>query len=134
MIAVVKSAPKDGPDGTEIRDCPVPKPGPGEVLIRVAAAAICGTVNVGSANPITKLNGFPTDDTTVRMVSMSCTPGEYSTSAPAASNACNRLMVSSRSLRPHSRFSARAVSVNGKDNARFASTAARMRSAACVSS
>jgi threonine 3-dehydrogenase len=43
MIAVVKSAPLDGPDGTAIRDCPVPKPGPGEVLIRVAGAAICGT-------------------------------------------------------------------------------------------
>lgn len=43
MIAVVKSAPFDGPEGTEVRDCPVPKPGPGEVLIRVAATAICGT-------------------------------------------------------------------------------------------
>jgi threonine 3-dehydrogenase len=43
MIAVVKSAPLDGPDGTEIRDCPIPKPGRGEVLIRVAGAAICGT-------------------------------------------------------------------------------------------
>ncbi|HYH06401.1 MAG TPA: alcohol dehydrogenase catalytic domain-containing protein [Thermoanaerobaculia bacterium] len=43
MIAVVKSAPEDGPKGTEVRDCPVPKPGSGEVLIRVAAAAICGT-------------------------------------------------------------------------------------------
>jgi threonine 3-dehydrogenase len=43
MIAVVKSAPLDGPEGTEIRDCPDPKPGPGEVLIRVAATAICGT-------------------------------------------------------------------------------------------
>ena len=43
MIAVVKSAPLDGPEGTEIRDCPIPEPGPGEVLIRVAAAAICGT-------------------------------------------------------------------------------------------
>jgi len=43
MIAVVKSAPLDGPEGTEIRQCPDPKPGPGEVLIRVAAAAICGT-------------------------------------------------------------------------------------------
>lgn len=43
MIAVVKSAPKDGPEGTEIRDCPVPEPGRGEVLIRVAATAICGT-------------------------------------------------------------------------------------------
>lgn len=43
MQAVVKSAPVDGPTGTEIRDCPVPQPGPDEVLIRVAAAAICGT-------------------------------------------------------------------------------------------
>ncbi|HEY6843956.1 MAG TPA: alcohol dehydrogenase catalytic domain-containing protein [Thermoanaerobaculia bacterium] len=43
MQAVVKTAPVDGPNGTEIRDCPVPKPGPDEVLIRVAAAAICGT-------------------------------------------------------------------------------------------
>ncbi len=43
MQAVVKSAPVDGAAGTEIRDCPVPTPGPDEVLIRVAAAAICGT-------------------------------------------------------------------------------------------
>ncbi|MGZ5445686.1 MAG: alcohol dehydrogenase catalytic domain-containing protein [Thermoanaerobaculia bacterium] len=43
MIAVVKSAPLDGPEGTAIRECPVPKPGPGEVLIRVAATGICGT-------------------------------------------------------------------------------------------
>jgi threonine 3-dehydrogenase len=43
MQAVVKSAPADGANGTEVRDCPVPKPGPDDVLIRVAAAAICGT-------------------------------------------------------------------------------------------
>jgi threonine 3-dehydrogenase len=43
MIAVVKTAPLDGPEGTEIRECAVPKPGPGEVLIRVAATGICGT-------------------------------------------------------------------------------------------
>jgi threonine 3-dehydrogenase len=43
VIAVVKSAPLAGPEGTEIRDCPQPKPGPGEVLIRVAATAVCGT-------------------------------------------------------------------------------------------
>ncbi|MEA2491781.1 MAG: threonine 3-dehydrogenase [Acidobacteriota bacterium] len=43
MLAVVKSAPQDGPDGTTVRECPVPKPGPGEVLIRVAATAVCGT-------------------------------------------------------------------------------------------
>src|SRR5437660_6930088 len=43
MLAVVKSTPVDGPAGTEIRECPDPKPGPDEILIRVAAAAICGT-------------------------------------------------------------------------------------------
>jgi len=43
MLAVVKSAPKDGPEGTEIRDCPRPTARPDEMLIRVAAAAICGT-------------------------------------------------------------------------------------------
>jgi len=43
MLAVVKSHPVDGPAGTEIRECPDPKPGPDEILIRVAAAAICGT-------------------------------------------------------------------------------------------
>src|SRR6266513_2796311 len=43
MQAVVKSSPVDGASGTEIRDCTVPVPAPDEVLIRVAAAAICGT-------------------------------------------------------------------------------------------
>jgi threonine 3-dehydrogenase len=43
MKAVVKSAPLDGKEGTEVRECPNPRPGPDEVLIRVAAAAICGT-------------------------------------------------------------------------------------------
>src|SRR4051812_50126956 len=43
MLAVVKSAPVDGPEGTSVRDCAVPKAGPDEVLIRVAAAAVCGT-------------------------------------------------------------------------------------------
>jgi threonine 3-dehydrogenase len=43
MLAVVKSAPQDGPEGTEVRDCPRPIPAPDEMLIRVAAAAICGT-------------------------------------------------------------------------------------------
>jgi threonine 3-dehydrogenase len=43
MLAVVKSSPKDGPEGTEIRDCPRPTPTPDQMLIRVAAAAICGT-------------------------------------------------------------------------------------------
>jgi threonine 3-dehydrogenase len=43
MLAVVKSASKDGPEGTEVRECPRPTPAPDEMLIRVAAAAICGT-------------------------------------------------------------------------------------------
>src|SRR5437764_13541627 len=43
MLAVVKTSPKDGPEGTEVRDCPRPKPAPDQMLIRVAAAAICGT-------------------------------------------------------------------------------------------
>ncbi len=43
MQAVVKSAPVDGAGGTEVRECPVPTPGPDEMLIRVAATAICGT-------------------------------------------------------------------------------------------
>ena len=43
MIAAIKNAPLDGPEGTTVGDCPVPKAGPGEVLIRVAATAICGT-------------------------------------------------------------------------------------------
>ena len=43
MLAVVKSAPVDGKEGTTIRECPRPKPGPDDMLIRVGAAAICGT-------------------------------------------------------------------------------------------
>jgi threonine 3-dehydrogenase len=43
MKAIVKIAPADGHAGTEIREVPRPVPGEGEVLIRVAAAAICGT-------------------------------------------------------------------------------------------
>ncbi|MEO8217508.1 MAG: alcohol dehydrogenase catalytic domain-containing protein [Acidobacteriota bacterium] len=43
MEAVIKSRPVDGPAGTEVTECPEPVPGPDEVLIRVAAAAICGT-------------------------------------------------------------------------------------------
>ncbi len=43
MKAVVKSAPADGAAGTEVRECPVPTPGPDDMLIRVGATAICGT-------------------------------------------------------------------------------------------
>lgn len=43
MLAVVKTNTEDGPAGTEVKECPDPRPGPDEILIRVAAAAICGT-------------------------------------------------------------------------------------------
>jgi threonine 3-dehydrogenase len=43
MQAVVKANSLDGRAGTEIRDCPVPVADRDEILIRVAAAAICGT-------------------------------------------------------------------------------------------
>jgi threonine 3-dehydrogenase len=41
MQAVVKTAP--GPDATQIKKVPVPKPGQAEVLIRVLATAVCGS-------------------------------------------------------------------------------------------
>lgn len=40
MKAIVKTGPQPG---VEVVDMPVPTPGPGEVLIKVGAAAICGT-------------------------------------------------------------------------------------------
>lgn len=43
MLGVVKVKPAPGREGTEVRDVPVPKPGRGEALIKVAATAICGT-------------------------------------------------------------------------------------------
>jgi threonine 3-dehydrogenase len=43
MQAVVKIAAAAGPEGTEVRDVPVPEPARGEALIRVLAAAVCGT-------------------------------------------------------------------------------------------
>lgn len=41
MKALVKTGP--GPGGVELRDVPDPVPGPGEVVLEVAAAGICGT-------------------------------------------------------------------------------------------
>lgn len=41
MKALVKTA--KGPGETELRDIPVPEPGPGEALIRVKAAAVCAS-------------------------------------------------------------------------------------------
>src|SRR6476619_7186850 len=43
MTAVVKTKPVAGPAGTEVKSVPVPRPGPGEVLIRVLATAVCGS-------------------------------------------------------------------------------------------
>jgi threonine 3-dehydrogenase len=43
MIAVVKSAPTEGKSGTTVIERSEPRPGPGEVLLRVGATAICGT-------------------------------------------------------------------------------------------
>ena len=40
MRALVKAAPAAG---AELREVPVPRPGPGELLIRVEAASLCGT-------------------------------------------------------------------------------------------
>ncbi len=40
MRALVKEAPEPG---AQIREVPVPEPGPGEVLVRVEAASVCGT-------------------------------------------------------------------------------------------
>lgn len=40
MKALVKPAPMPG---AELREVPVPKPGPGEVLVKVRVASICGT-------------------------------------------------------------------------------------------
>ena len=43
MRAVVKIDERDGVDGTAIRDVETPSPRHGEILVRVGAAAICGT-------------------------------------------------------------------------------------------
>jgi L-iditol 2-dehydrogenase len=41
MLGVVKFAP--GFEGIELRELPIPEPGPGEVVLEVLAAGICGT-------------------------------------------------------------------------------------------
>lgn len=43
MKAIVKTRPEGGRGATELREVPVPKPGRGEVLVKVLATAICGT-------------------------------------------------------------------------------------------
>jgi len=43
MTAVVKTKPVAGTAGTEVKSVRVPKPGPGQVLIRVLATAVCGS-------------------------------------------------------------------------------------------
>lgn len=41
MKALVKTAP--GPGHLELQECPAPRPGPGQVLIRMKAIGVCGT-------------------------------------------------------------------------------------------
>jgi threonine 3-dehydrogenase len=41
MKAIVKARPEEG--GLELRDLPVPEPGPGEALVKMKTVAICGT-------------------------------------------------------------------------------------------
>ena len=49
MKCVVKTAP--APGCLELRDAEIPKPGDGEILVKVRAAAICGTdVHIRSFN------------------------------------------------------------------------------------
>jgi threonine 3-dehydrogenase len=43
MTAVVKTKAAPGPGATQVREVPVPRPGQAEVLIRVLAAAVCGS-------------------------------------------------------------------------------------------
>jgi len=43
MQAVVKTKAAPGPSATEIKSVPIPQPGQAEVLIRVLAAAVCGS-------------------------------------------------------------------------------------------
>lgn len=43
MKGITKINEESGPEGTELLDHDIPTPGPGEVLVRVGAAAICGT-------------------------------------------------------------------------------------------
>ncbi|HET7453714.1 MAG TPA: alcohol dehydrogenase catalytic domain-containing protein [Thermoanaerobaculia bacterium] len=43
MQAVVKTKAAAGRDATEVKTMPVPNPGPGEVLLKVLATAVCGT-------------------------------------------------------------------------------------------
>jgi (R,R)-butanediol dehydrogenase / meso-butanediol dehydrogenase / diacetyl reductase len=47
----MRAAVYHGPGDVRIRTVPVPKPGPGEVLVKVAAAGICGTDAAEYAHP-----------------------------------------------------------------------------------
>ena len=80
--------------------------------------------------PTMKLKGLPTAAQTARTASRSGRPGAISASAPAASYAFSRLIVSSRWSRPRRKFSVRPFSVNRNGNPRAASAAAVIRSVA----
>jgi threonine 3-dehydrogenase len=43
MTAVVKTRSVAGREGTDVKSVPIPKPGPGQVLLRVLATAVCGS-------------------------------------------------------------------------------------------
>ncbi|MBF0815955.1 2-deoxy-scyllo-inosamine dehydrogenase [Microbacterium paludicola] len=54
MPATMKAVVYDRPEHFEIRELPVPEPGPGEVLLRVLLAGVCGTdlhLHVGEFGP-----------------------------------------------------------------------------------
>jgi hypothetical protein len=94
------------------------------------AASSSATLNERPRALTMKLTGFPTAAQTARTAARSGRPGANSTSAPAFAKAWSRFMVSSRSGLPRRKFSARAVSVNGKGSARAAATEAATRSTA----
>ena len=74
--------------------------------------------------PITTFTGLPTEPQRVRRSSAFVIPGAKRASAPAASNACRRRIVSARSARPWRKFSARPT---------FSTTTAESRSRASTS-
>src|SRR5262245_34017458 len=96
------------------------------------AACSSATLNDLPLMPAMKLYGFERAAHTLRTASRSGNPGAISTSAPAFSNACSRLIVSSRSSRPRTKFSVRAVRTKSCDRATLA--AAATRATACSKS
>src|SRR6267143_562149 len=101
------------------------------LIRRTPAAWSSATLKDLPLMPAMKLTGLDTAAHTARTAARSGRPGAISTSAPAFSNACKRLIVSCRSGLPRKKFSVRAVKVNAKGSARAARAAAATRSVAC---